>query len=286
MRLGFIGLGLMGEPMAANLRRAGIPLTVWSRSPDPCARLAGLGADVAAGPTAVLAASDATIVMLAHEQAIEATLEPGGRDFGDAVRGHGVVHMGTVSPAYSAQLDRSVRTAGGWFVEAPVSGSRRPAEAGELVAMVAGPTDRIDGLTPALETMCRLVLRCGEPPSATRMKLAVNTLLIGMVTALAESWRLAGRLGLDHEVFAEAVRSGQLAAPVVLTKLDKLLAGDLSPQAGLADVRRNAQLIAAEAAAAETPVPLLAAALTLLDAAVAAGHADLDMVGVLHPRIS
>lgn len=280
MHFGFIGLGLMGEPMALNLRRHGIPLTVWNRSHPATERLAAAGATVAERAYDVLRCCDATIVMLANAAAIDAVLAPGSAEFRSAVRGRGLVHMGTTSPTTSAALDEQVREAHGWYVEAPVSGSCVPAAAGELVAMVAGPAGRIDDMTPALAAMCAHVVRCGVPPDATRMKLAVNVLLIGMVTALAEAWHFASRQGLDLETFAATVRSGQLAAPVVGVKLDKLLRDDLAPQAALADVLTRADLIADAAREAAIPIPLIEVCRALLGSAVAAGLGQLDMVGV------
>lgn len=281
MQLGFIGLGLMGDPMATSLRRHGIPLTVWNRSQPALDRLAAAGATVAGTAYEVVGSCDATIVMLADAAAVTTVLDPTGPAFRDAVRGRGIIHMGTTAPTFSAWLDEHVRAAGGWYVEAPVSGSRVPAAAGQLVAMVAGEPTLLDGLAGPLDAMCAQVLRCGRPPNAMRMKLAVNVLLIGMVTALAEAWHFADSHDLDLSTFAHAVRSGQLAAPVVGVKLDKLLTDDLAPQAALADVLRNADLISAAARESVIPVPVLETCRALLSAAVGAEWGHLDMVGVV-----
>ena len=281
MQVGFIGLGLMGEPMAANVRRHGIPLTVWNRSRPAADRLVEAGATRAATAYEVVGSCDATIVMLADAEAVARVLAPAGATFRAAVRGRGIVHMGTTDPSFSAWLDARVRESGGWYVEAPVSGSRVPAAAGTLVAMTAGPSDRLDELATVFEAMCAQVLRCGLPPKATQMKLAINVLLIDMVTALAEAWQFAERQGLDLATFAEAVRSGQLSAPVVKVKLDKLTDNDLTPQAALADVLRNAELIRSAAREAGVPVPVLEACHGLLVDAVGSGLGPLDMVGVV-----
>lgn len=281
MRLGFIGLGIMGEAMASNLRRSGLPLTVWNRSAPARDRLIALGAQAAAGPRDVLQIADATFVMLSNERVMTEVLAPDRPDFEAAIAGRGLVHMGTTAPAFSARLDAAVRSAQGWYVEAPVSGSRVPAWAGELVAMAAGPSDRIDELEPALAAMCRRVVRCGQPPSATTLKLAVNIHLLGVVTALAEAWHFAARQGLDASTFAEVIRSGQLGSPVVGAKLDKLLAGDLSPQAAVLDVWKNAEIIADAAYDAGICAPVLTACHTLFTEAMEQSLGEADMIAVL-----
>src|SRR5690349_7335978 len=131
--VGFLGLGIMGEPMARNLAAAGVPLVVWSRTPKEIA-----GVRVAARPAEVFARARIVLVMLADGDAIDAVLGRGGAGFAGLVRGHTIVAMGTTAPGYSAALRAEVVAAGGRYVEAPVSGSRIPAVAGELVAMVAG----------------------------------------------------------------------------------------------------------------------------------------------------
>ncbi len=284
MRLGFIGLGIMGEAMASNLRRSGLPLTVWNRSAPARDRLVALGAQAAATPLEVLRSADATIVMLANERVMTEVLGvfgPDRPDFEGAIAGRGLVHMGTTAPAFSARLDTAVRSAGGWYVEAPVSGSRVPARGGELVAMAAGPPGRIEELEPALAAMCRRVVRCGVPPSATTLKLAMNIQLLGVVTALAEAWHFADRHGLDAATFAEVIRSGQLGSPVVSAKLDKLLAGDLSPQAAILDVWKNAEIIADTAYDAGICVPVLTACHTLFTEAMHQSLGEADMIAVL-----
>ena len=188
MTVGFLGLGVMGEPKAANLARAGTDLIVWSRSPR---RPAPPGAHRAADPAEVFAAADVVIVMLAGAAAIDEVLRRGTPAFAALVAGRLLVPMGTTAPEYSAGLAADVRAAGGRYVEAPVSGSRGPAEAGQLVAMLAGDPADVDRVRPLLAPLCRETFDCGPPPGALLMKLAVNTFLISTVTGLAEAFHFA-----------------------------------------------------------------------------------------------
>lgn len=281
MSVGFIGTGLMGEPMATNVVKAGFDVHVWNRSQPALTRLEAAGATSAATPWDVLRRCDATILMLSTEDVITDVLRPDGSEFRAAIAGHGLAHMATTSAEFSAHLDKVVRDAGGWYVEAPVSGSRAPAEMGQLVAMAAGDDDRLDELEPVLAAMCHRILRCGQPPAGTRMKFAVNIYLIALVTALAEAYHFAQAEDLDLATFVEAVNSGQMACPIAAVKLDKLQRGDLSPQAAIPDVYKNNRLISEAARHARLATPLLDTCHDLYREALDSGFAGLDMVGVV-----
>ncbi len=127
-RIGFLGLGIMGRPMAANLDAAGVPLPVWNRSQPALDELIALGTSAAASVEDLFADSDVVIAMLGNESAIDGTLDRASGGIGRLFSGRVLVNMGTVSPGYSAMLAAEVRAAGGALVEAPVSGSRIPAE--------------------------------------------------------------------------------------------------------------------------------------------------------------
>lgn len=119
MRVGFVGLGVMGRPMALNLARAGTPLVLWNRTPERCALLRAAGAEVAAGPAEVFERADTVLLMLADEAAVDAVLGRGTPGFAGRVAGRTVVHMGTTSAEYSAALEKDVGAAGGAYAEAP-----------------------------------------------------------------------------------------------------------------------------------------------------------------------
>src|SRR5947209_6326227 len=280
MVVGFLGLGIMGSPMALNLARAGTPLVVWNRSTAATEPLAAAGAEVATSPAGVFARADVVLVMLATEDAVDEVLRRGTRWFAAMVRDRTVVPMGTTSPGWSAGLAADVRAAGGRYVEAPVSGSRGPAEAGELVAMLAGEPADLDRVRPLLAPMCRQTVDCGPVPQGLRMKLAVNLFLITMVTGLTEAVHLAGRLGLDLDRMREVLDAGPMASAVSRGKTAKLLAGDWSAQAAALDVLTNNRLIAQAAREVGAAAPLLDACHALFAETVALGHGPEDMVAV------
>jgi 3-hydroxyisobutyrate dehydrogenase len=274
--VGFLGLGIMGEPMARNLAAAGVPVVAWSRTPK---RVPGVS--VATSPADVFARARTVLVMLAGADAIDAVLGRGGAGFAGLAADHTIVHMGTTSPEYSAALGADVVAAGGRYVEAPVSGSRIPAEAGHLVAMVAGDDAAVKEVRPLLAPMCREVVECGPVPQALLMKLAVNIFLITTVTGLAEATHFAQRQGLDLERLRAVLDAGQMASAISRVKTEKLVNRDFTAQAAARDVLMNNRLVADAARAAGIASPLLDACHQLYRETVALGHGAEDMAAVV-----
>jgi 3-hydroxyisobutyrate dehydrogenase len=266
MTVGFLGLGVMGRPMAANLVAAGHELVVWTRSGAPLD-----GARFADGPADVFAQADVVFLMLADAEAIDSVLGP-------YVGGRVVVHMGTTSPDYSASLREKVESDGGRYVEAPVSGSKGPAEAGQLVAMLAGEDQDRALVRPLLAPMCREVVDCGPVPNGLLMKLAVNTFLISMVTGLAEAFHFAQGHGLDLGTLRSVLDAGPMASYVSRGKAAKLVDGDFAVQASIRDVHYNNRLIVE---AARTSTPLLSVCRELFAETEEQGHGADDMAAVI-----
>ncbi|MCA1655690.1 MAG: NAD(P)-dependent oxidoreductase [Pseudonocardiaceae bacterium] len=279
MRTGFLGLGVMGQPMALNLARAGTRLTVWNRTAARCEPLREAGAKVASTPAEVFENSRVVLMMLADDVATDAVLGRGTRAFGTHVAGRTIVHMGTTSPRYSHALEADVRAAGGHYVEAPVSGSRQPAEDGQLVAMLAG--DAAADVRALLKPMCHETTVCGPVPNGLLMKLAVNLYLVTMVTGLVEAVHFADRHGLDLRQFVAVLDAGPMASRVSRGKAAKLVAGDFDIQASIANVLNNNRLVAEAARDARLASPLLDVCHALYGETSALGHDQLDMVAVL-----
>ncbi len=281
MTVGFAGLGLMGQPMAVNLARAGTPLVVWNRTTSRAEAARAAGARVAADPDELFRRARVVLLMLADEAAVDGVLGRGTPSFEARVSGRIVVHMGTTAPAYSAALAGDVLAAAGRYVEAPVSGSRGPAEAGRLVAMLAGEPDAVEEVRPLLAPMCSGTVPCGPVPGALLMKLAVNLFLITMVSGLAEATHFAARHGLDLETFARVLGAGPMASDVSRAKASKLVEGDFAAQAAIADVLKNNRLIAEAARERGVAAPLLDVCHALFAETLRLGHGGLDMVAVI-----
>lgn len=280
--VGFIGLGVMGRPMAVNLARAGTRLIVWNRTPARAEALRAAGAAVASSPAEVCRRADVVLLMLADGPAIDTTLGRGTPDFAANVAERVIVHMGTTSPTYSRDLEADVLAVGGRYVEAPVSGSRGPAETGELVAMLAGEPAAVALLQPLIAPMCHQTFVCGPVPQALQMKLAVNLFLITMVTGLAESFHFADRHGLDQRRLLDVLAAGPMASTVSRAKAHKLLARDFSVQASITNVLDNNRLIAEAARRAGIASPVLDACHALYRETQELGHGPSDMAAVIH----
>ena len=283
MKTGFIGLGNMGAAMARNLARAGVELVVWNRTPEKIAALTAGGAHVveAASAADVFAQAHIVILMLANSAALDCVLARGTPAFAAMVRRRTVVHMGTTAPAYSAGLEADIVAAGGRYVEAPVSGSRVPAEQGKLVGMLAGDPEAVAAVEPLLRPLCERTFHCGAVPRALNMKLAVNLYLITMVAGLAEATHFAQHNGVDLSVFRDILDAGPMASKVSSLKLAKLVEKDYAVQAAIADVLMNATLIFDAARAAGVASPLLDRSRDLLARANQLGHGKADMAAVI-----
>lgn len=279
--IGFIGLGAMGEAMALNLVKARTRLVVWNRTPAKAQVLAAAGAEHAQDAAQVFAHSRTVILMLTDGRAMDEVLARDRCAFAGRVNGRTLVHMGTTSPAYSRGLEADIRSAGGRYVEAPVSGSRRPAEDGQLVAMLAGDADAVIDVRPVLAPMCRETMVCGLVPNALLMKLSVNLFLISLVTGLAEAVHFAEHNGLDLHQLLAVLNAGPMASDVSRVKAPKLVDRDFAVQAAISNVLENNRLIAEVAREVGIASPLLDVCHALYSEALALGLGEADMVGVL-----
>jgi 3-hydroxyisobutyrate dehydrogenase len=281
MDVGFIGLGIMGQPMAANLARAGTPLVVWNRSPGRTEPVRAAGARVATSPAEVFRQARVVLLMLADGAAVDRVLGRGTPDFAANIAGHTIVHMATTAPAYSRGLEADVVAVGGSYVEAPVSGSRAPAEAGQLVAMLAGEAAAVAAVRPLLDPICQRTFTCGPVPTALLMKLSVNLFLTTMVAGLAETVHFADRHGLDLDQLLDVLDAGPMASNVSRTKARMLAARDFTVQASITNVLENTRLITEEARRSGTASPLADVSHALYTETAALGHGGSDMAAII-----
>jgi len=281
MTVGFIGLGIMGQPMALNLVKSGQTLVVWNRSPERCDSLRAAGAAVAFSPADLFERSAVVILMLVNDAAIDRVLERGTSGFRAMVAARTIVCMSSVSPEYSRGLEREVKEAGGRFVEAPVSGSRMPAEAGQLVAMLAGDEAVVDEIRPLLKPMCHETAFCGPAGNGLLVKLSVNLFMIVMATGLAEAVHFADRQGLDRRLLQMVLNAGPMASNYSRMKLAKLAANDYSAQAAAMDAWTNTGLIADAADQAHVSADLIRRCRDLFKETLDLGHGAEDLMAVI-----
>ncbi|KAJ0415129.1 NAD(P)-binding protein [Aspergillus carlsbadensis] len=279
MRLGFIGLGVMGVPMARNLSRH-FPLTVWNRSPSKYALLKETNAQIAIAetPSQVVAQSDITFVMLFNALAFDSILTP---EFYTSLRGKTLVNTSSVGVEFNKSLSEKIQAAGGTFLEMPVSGSKVPAEQGQLVGLMAGDREAADRIRPFVKPLTKSGVYCGPIGSGLKAKYAVNTLLITLTVGLSESVNLARAQGLDLEAFEQVLEACPMASAYSKLKIAKIRDNDWSAQASLKDCYNSTQLIELAAAAAETRSPLMEVCGRLYKEGMEAGLGEEDMISIV-----
>ncbi|MFZ2950844.1 MAG: NAD(P)-dependent oxidoreductase [Desulfuromonadaceae bacterium] len=231
MKIGFVGLGIMGSAMAANLIKAGFDVTVWNRSAERCAALAEMGAGVAASARMAAECSDVVIAMMADPRAVLSVRDGSDGLLAGLKSGTGYLDMSTVDAETSIESARLAHERGALFLEAPVAGSRKPAEDATLTIMAAGDRPLYDTALPALEAMGKKILFLGDVGNAARMKLANSLVMSGMLTALCEGMALASGSGLDTALFLDVLDSGAVSNPMFRLKGPQIAANREFPTA-------------------------------------------------------
>ena len=257
MKIGFVGLGMMGTPMATNLVKAGYPVRVWNRSQDPVPALAALGAEGATTPREAAEGADVLISMLADDAATRAViidarvleaLKPG------AIH----VNMATVSVVLAGELERLHHENGIGYIAAPVLGRVNVAQAGQLNILAAGDSQALAVVQPLFDVLGQKTWRFGnKPEQANAIKLAVNFMIASAIGTMGEAVALAQGYGVSKTGFLDLVTSTIFAAPVYKGYGDAIAHGRFEPAGfklalGLKDVRLT--LEAAEKA--NVPLPL------------------------------
>jgi 3-hydroxyisobutyrate dehydrogenase len=271
-----IGAGIMGSAMTRNLVAAGLNTRVWDRAASATAPLAEAGAVVATSAAEAVKDAGVVITMLPTAEALDSVM------FDDVVTGAFAdrcvwAQMGTIG------VEATVRTRdrlaalrpGVMFVDAPVSGSKGPAEHGELLILASGPTAAADALRPVFDVLGRKTVWLGEAGRGSQMKLVVNAYMSILIEGVAETMALADRLDIGHRQLAEVIEGGPLDAPIAGAKFHKMDQRDFAAEFPLEWALKDVDL-AIGAAGGDTP-PLLAALSSQWHAAVAAGHGRQDI---------
>ncbi len=269
--------------MAKNLKKAGHGVTVYSRTPGRCDALRPLGIEVARTSSQVFNASEAVVIMVPSHVEVDQVLERSRQgDIAAPVEGRTVILMATVAPAYSLALGASLAAAGARYIEAPVSGSRQPAEAGQLVILASAiEQGYIDDVQPLFDAIGKRTVRCGPVPTAMRMKLANQLLLIACFEAISEATHFAANIGLDVQQFLDMAQAGPLANDVLRSKVAKLVSDDFAQQAPIRHVAKDIGLVCDEAQQRGVWLPIAEANRTLFSQAMLAGQSQDDAIGIV-----
>lgn len=268
-----LGTGTMGLGMARNIAAAGLPLRVWNRSTEKAEPLADV-AKVASTPAEAVDGADIVVTMLFDGDSVAETMGLAR----DALRAGAVwVQSTTVGVEAADRLAGLAVDLGVEYVDAPVLGTKKPAEDGALVVLASGPDSTRGTVEPLFEAIGSRTIWVGEAGAGSRLKLAANAWVFAVVEGVAESLTLTRELGLDPALFLEAVRGGALDAPYVQLKGSAMLADDVAPAFGLANALKDAELIVAAAEGAGVDLALMPGIRAHFARAVDDGHGDLDM---------
>ncbi len=275
-RIGFIGLGIMGRPMARNLLDAGFPLTVHSRSDPPVEEVVAAGASRAGSSGEAAAASDIVITMLPDTPKVREVLLGEGGVVGSARPGSLVIDMSTIDPGATREMSATLAERDIRMIDAPVSGGERAAIDGALSIMVGGDDVDVARALPLLQTMGATIVHVGRSGAGQICK-ACNQLVVGAtIEAVAEALTLAERSGTDPAKVREALLGGFAASKVLEVHGRRMLDGDFRPGFRTVLHAKDARIVLEAAGETGTPTPSFKVVAQQLSALVDAGGGDLD----------
>lgn len=274
--IGFVGLGVMGRPMAHNLLAAGYPLVVHSRTMERAAPLIRAGAAAAGSPAAVAKAAEVVITMLPDTPDVEQVAEGSDGLFAGASEGLVWIDMSSISSAASTELAARAAARGIAMLDAPVSGGETGAVAGTLSIMVGGDEVTFERCLPVLRVMGGSVVRVGGP-GAGQLAKACNQIVVGCTLAgVAEALVLAGKAGVDAAKVREVLLGGFAQSRILDVHGERMLTGDFAP-GFRASLHRKDLVNALDAGRTYGSSLMLSSLVTeLLNAQIAAGDGDLD----------
>lgn len=277
--LGFIGLGLMGRPMAANLVKAGFAVTVWNRTASHMQPLVALGARAAASPRDA-AAADILITIVSDPPALEQVLWGEQGALSGLRSGSVLVDSSTVSPMLARRVAAACAERGVEFLDAPVTGGTWGAEKGELTIMVGGPAETLARVEPVFAALAKRWIHIGPNGTGQTVKLAMNLLLALEVDALVEALALSTAGGVPGERLVEVMQASMGRAPVLDVKAPLILQRNYPPSFPLRLMHKDVTLALDLAKQLNVSLPVAGAAWEAYDQVLRAAHEDLDYAAV------
>jgi len=275
MKIGFLGIGLMGRPMAERLLKAGHQVWAYNRTREKALPLQELGARVVATPVEAIAPADCVILMLADGQAIEEVLfnQPESIPFANRT----VIQMGTILPKESRSFQKRIEKAGGEYLEAPVLGSTPQATEGKLIVMVGGTSTQFERWKQLLSVFGSEPVHIGAVSKAAALKLALNQLIAALSSSFSLSLGIVLREKIDVEVFMKILRKSAFYAPTFDKKLPLMLSRDFSnPHFPTKHLLKDVRLIIAEAESLGLETEVIEAVRRVIEKTLQAGYTDTD----------
>lgn len=269
--------GMMGYAMARNLARAGYGVRAWNRSPEKARPLAADGAQILESPAQAAQGADVILTMLADADAVLACMQGEDGALSAELAGEPVwLQMSTIGELGTGRCIELARDAGLEFVDAPVLGTKAPAEQGELVILASGPDRAQARVQPIFDVLGKRTMWVGGAGAGTRLKLATNSWILAVVEGGAETLALAEGLGLDPQLVLDAVEGGPLDLPYLRMKGKAIMQRDFEPSFRLKLAAKDASLVQEAAERHGLDLPLVRAIRARFDQAVPE-HGDEDM---------
>jgi 3-hydroxyisobutyrate dehydrogenase len=282
VRVGFIGLGIMGSRQAANLVRAGHELRVFNRTRETAERWAAEhAAEVADGPRAAAEDADAVVTMVVDGPQVEAMLLGDDGAAAGAPDGTLFVDCSTIAPGHARRLGATLRERGHGFVDAPVTGSAPKAQDGTLTIMAGGAAADMERARPLLEAMGKLIVHAGDVGQGQAVKVISNSVTAVNCATLAQALVVGRRAGVDLDSLVEVMGAGSANSTMLELKGRPMLEHDFSPLFKLEHMLKDVGLCLDEARAAGAPFPFAALARELYSAGVGRGLGEQDFAAVL-----
>jgi len=270
--VGFIGLGIMGRPMAGHILRAGFPLTVFNRTSGRADELAAAGARIADSPAAVASAADVVVVMVTDSADVEEVIAGPSGILSAARKGAVVVDMSTIAPATERRLAERLRERGADLVDAPVSGGDVGAKNATLAIMAGGDAAALERARPVLQCLGKSITHCGPVGSGQLAKLCNQILVSVTLLGVSEAITFARKSGLDPEVMLRAVGGGAAASWQLANLGPRILNDDVAPGFMVDLMQKDLRLVEEAGAEAGTPLPATSLVRQLFRAAQARGE--------------
>lgn len=272
-----LGTGIMGAGMARNLLAAGLPTRVWNRTPAKAEPLAEAGAEVASSPADAVSGADVVVTMMRDGDTVAETMRAAAPGLAE---GQLWLQTTTVGVEAAARLADVAEQYGLVLVDAPVLGTRQPAEQGQLLIFAAGPAEARERSAPVFDAVGRKTVWLGDDPgagAASRLKLVANSWVLAITSATGEALALAKALDVDPRGFLDAIEGGPLDLPYLRAKSAAILKDEWEPSFTVSNAGKDADLIVAAGRAHGARLDVAEAVAARMHRAEQQGHGERDM---------
>ena len=279
--IGFIGLGIMGQPMALNLIRNGFEVSAWNRTRSKADAVEKAGGRIASTPAEAVREADVVMMIVSDSAAVQEVVAGKGGILEALRPGMIVVDCSTISPEVSRRLTAQAASRGASWLDAPVTGSKHGAEKGDLTFMIGGDQEALERVMPVLKALGKKHIYCGAQSLGLSAKLVQNAIQSTMVEIFSEGFVMAVKAGVKPQTMMEIIQSSLARSALIDFKAPFVFKGDFTPYFPLKLMHKDLGLTMEAAYALNVPMPIAAAVKEVYGAVKAKGKGDLDYAAVI-----